>query len=138
MRIRCEHDVAVTRHCYDRSVDGIPRSAHTEQASGSPTQLVVERRNVDAGEQPCEQYLSAGTAPPHLSDDAAMASGWPASETFCFDECDDVAITALRGDERSGVEDQRHAAPRETTALDAARRWAEVISSALISPCSAS
>lgn len=152
-RVRCEDLIAITGQEDDPGVDDIGSARAGQQQADPAAEIVIDGLYVDAGEQAGKDYLASAPTAPDLADDSTVGQRRPIRLPFPFDDGDHVPIATLDGDERAGIEDDAHAAPRlvrlealffstagvrMTTARERDRRVAAWISSGVISPCSAS
>ena len=151
-RIGCQDLVAIVRQAHDGSVDRVGSATSLQKHSGSLAEAGVESFDDGSVEKLREEGLAPRAAPPNLSDNAAMREWSAIREALTFDQRHDVAVAPFDGHERARVQDETHAAPfprpeeglspvvsaRTTVARPRARRAAPLISSLVISPCSAS
>jgi len=148
-RIRREDVVAVPGETDDCGIDRIGKPTTSQEHARPTAQVLVHRRDIDAGEQPSYLGLPTMATSPHLSDHPAVAYRWSARATLRLDQSNNVAVATFHSEKRPRIQDQAHAAPRPrrrglvcfgpgslrtTTARARARRVASRISSSVISP----
>lgn len=153
VRVGREDFVTIDGQQNDCGVDDIGAASEAEENTDSPAERLIDGVNIEAGQQAGEVRLATLPATPHLADDATVGQRRTALLAFPFDEGHDVAVTTLDCQQRPGVKDNAHAAPRfvrrrarglsaggvrTTTARPRVRRVASRISSSVIWPCSAS
>ena len=85
----------------------VVRPALLQQGSDRSTSRVVETNGVASGQHPSQVGLSS-TAPPHLGDNGCARSNRQLLVMRQSEDGPDRAVLAVHGDQRPGIEDQRH------------------------------
>lgn len=145
--IRGQDEVSIRSEEHDCRVDDVGLSSTTEQSPCSFTQILIERENLEPRQKASQRGLAARPAPPDLTHHAAMGPWNAAVQDLAFEEGDRIPIPAFHRQQRARIEhdgqrrprrraplDVDGAAPRALSARALARRAAERISSAVISP----
>ena len=131
--------VAVGGQEDEGGIDDVGRTRPSEEDTRPPAQTVVERGDLDAGQDDGEQCLAVPAPPPHLPDDTAVGEGRTPGQNLILEGGDEFAVGRLDRDQGPRIEKEGHeSGPRTTMARAPRPRRASRISSSVITPCSAS
>lgn len=135
--------VAVDSKQYDSSIDDISEPGGAEETAGRPTELLIERSDVDSSKRLRQAGLTRATAP-DLSQNSGVRQRKVAVELCALKANPHLPLIALQRYQGSAVENETHAdfalrgecwrRPRTTVASCRSALCWITISSALISP----
>ena len=149
--IRRDDLIAVDGQHNQGRINDILAPGPGEEFAGRTSEHVGERADVDTTESPRQHRLAWARSAPHLADDSAMREWHVMREQRRLETTPHRPVVALERDQRSAVQDERHAALRDfrapvrfavgrrtTTADSRSARVCAAISRSVITPKSAS
>ena len=111
-RVGGEDVISIVSQADHSGVNRIRSSAACQQHARSAPETLIDRHDLNAGQQPRHRRLPTMPAPPDLGDHPAIRHRRAPGQPLSLHQGDHVAVPPLGRHERTGIQDEHHSTPR--------------------------